>query len=401
MTANPYAQHWSLDPDVVFLNHGSFGACPRAVLEAQQRYRAQMEAEPVRFFTREMQPLLDASRAKLASLLGADADDVVFIRNATEGVNAVLRSLTLNAGDEVLTTDHAYNACRNVLDFVAARAGATVRVAAIPFPIASPDEAVEPILAAVTDRTRIALIDHITSPTGLVLPIERIVAELAERGVDTLVDGAHAPGMLPLDLTRLGAAYYTGNCHKWLCAPKGAAFLHVRAERQADVMPAVISHGANSPRAGRSRYSDLFDWPGTFDPTAWLCVGHAVDFVGTLMPGGLDALMRHNHEQVLAARAMLAESMGVDTPCPDAMVGSIASLPLPPRFDGAAKAMDTSTTPTPSTALHTWLLREHGIETPVFVWPAPPSMMLRVSAQAYNDAAQYERLHDALQAWRG
>ncbi|MGH6691474.1 MAG: aminotransferase class V-fold PLP-dependent enzyme, partial [Gammaproteobacteria bacterium] len=236
---------WPLDPDVGFLNHGSFGACPTEVLRYQQVLRNELEAGPVRFLSRELDDRLDAARAALAAFVGADPDDLGFVVNATTGINAVLRSLSFKPGDELLTTDHAYNACRNTLNFVAAREGVQVVVATVPFPLASPDEVVEAVLAQVTRRTRLAMLDHVTSPTGLVLPLERLIAELSARGIEVLVDGAHAPGMLPLDLGTLGATYYSGNCHKWICAPKGSAFLWVRRDCQAYVHPATISHGAN------------------------------------------------------------------------------------------------------------------------------------------------------------
>jgi len=196
-------EHWLLDREIIFLNHGSFGATPRVVLARQGELRARMEREPVRFLVRELEPLLDSTRAELASFIGASPADLAFVPNATSGVNAVLRSLELHSGDELLVTTHEYNACRNTLDYVAARAGAAVVVVGVPFPISSPDVVVERVVDAVTDRTRLLLIDHITSQTALVLPIERIVSEVASRGVDTLVDGAHAPGMLPLDDTDL------------------------------------------------------------------------------------------------------------------------------------------------------------------------------------------------------
>ncbi|HUK62114.1 MAG TPA: aminotransferase class V-fold PLP-dependent enzyme, partial [Dongiaceae bacterium] len=263
---------WPLDPGVVFLNHGSFGACPSAVLEHQSALRAELEAEPVRFLSRELDGRLDVARAALAKFLGADADELAFVTNATSGVNAVLRSRAWSAGDELLATDHTYRACRNALDYVAATSGACVVVAPLPFPLESPDEVVNAVMAKVTPRTRLALLDHVTSPTGLVLPLERMVTELSARGVETLVDGAHAPGMVPLDLTALGATYYSGNCHKWLCAPKGSAFLWIRRDRQTDVRPLTISHGATNVQPGRTRFRMEFDWTGTSDPTAWLTV---------------------------------------------------------------------------------------------------------------------------------
>src|SRR5438093_10720983 len=287
---------WTLDPAVAFLNHGSFGACPRPVLEAQQRLRERLERQPVLFFVRDLEPLLDDARSALAACLGAEPEGLVFVTNATTAVSAVLRSLALAPGDQLVVTDHAYNACRNALDFVAAAARAQVVVVPVPFPLAAADAVVEAVQTRVTPQTRLALLDHVTSPTGLVLPIERLVRELAAHGVDTLVDGAHAPGMLPLDLRALGAAYYAGNCHKWLCAPKGAGFLHVRRERQGDVRPVVISHGANSPRTDRSRLLLEFDWTGSHDPTAYLCVPEAIRFLGGLLPGGWPEPMARNRQ---------------------------------------------------------------------------------------------------------
>ncbi|WP_434043876.1 MULTISPECIES: aminotransferase class V-fold PLP-dependent enzyme [Sorangium] len=379
---------WPLEPGVTFLNHGSFGACPRAVLEAQQRYRDQMERQPVRFFLREIEPLLDAARGELASFVGADPEDLVFVPNATAGVNTVLRSLPLGADDEICVTDHGYNACRNAAEAAAARAGARVVVAAVPFPIEAPEQVVEAVLAAVGPRTRLVLVDHVTSPTGLVFPVAALAAELAGRGVDLLIDGAHAPGMVPLDLRALGAAYYTGNCHKWLCAPKGAGFLHVRRDRQGAIRPLVISHGANSPRADRSRFLLEFDWTGTSDPSAALCVADAIRFLGALLPGGWPALRAHNRATALAARDLLCEALGCRPPGPDAMVGALATVPLP----------DAPSSPPRLDPLQDALLDRWGIEVPVFAWPASPRRWLRISAQIYNERSHYERLAAALAA---
>jgi isopenicillin-N epimerase len=388
--ANPWAERWGLDPAVVFLNHGSFGACPLAVLEEQRRLRARMERDPVQFFVRDLEPLLDAARAALAAFLGAAPADLAFVPNATSGVNAVLRSLRLAPGDELLTTDHAYNACRNALAFVAERAGARVVVARVPFPLDTPEHVVAAVLAAATARTRLALLDHVTSPTGLVFPIARLVAELAARGVDTLVDGAHAPGMVELDLAALGAAYYAGNCHKWPCAPKGAGFLHVRRDRQEGVRPLAISHGANSPRRDRSRFLTEFDWTGTLDPTPYLCVPAALRFLEALLPGGIAELRRRNRALALAARRTVAAALGTALPCPDAMIGALAALPIP---DGSPAP---PTSPLYADPLQEILLAEHHIEVPVIPWPAPPKRLVRLSAQIYNTPAQYEHLGGAL-----
>jgi isopenicillin-N epimerase len=205
------ASHWCLDPSVVYLNHGSFGACPSAVLDAQAALRLEMEREPVDFLVARLPARLNAARETLAAFLGAAPSDLVFVTNATAGVNAVLRSLSLEAGDELLLTNLSYAACRKTADFVALRTGARVVVAQLPFPCRDEEELIAPVLSAVTARTRLALLDHVTSPTALVLPIARLVRELEARGVDTLVDGAHAPGMVPLALSELSAAYYTGN----------------------------------------------------------------------------------------------------------------------------------------------------------------------------------------------
>ncbi|HEX9820932.1 MAG TPA: aminotransferase class V-fold PLP-dependent enzyme [Methylomirabilota bacterium] len=379
---------WPLDRGIVFLNHGSFGACPAEVLRHQGVLRAEMEAEPVRFLSRELDDRLDAARAALAAFVGADAADLAFVTNATGGVNAVLRSLVFSPGDELLTTDHAYNACRNTLDFVAARSGARVVTATVPFPVGSPDEIVEAVLAGVTPRTNLALLDHVTSPTALILPIERLSAELSRRGVDVLADGAHAPGMVPLNLSALGVAYYSGNCHKWVCAPKGSAFLWVRRDRQAAVHPLTISHGASAVRPDRSRFRLEFDWTGTSDPTAWLTVPRAIDYVGSLLPGGWPAVMARNRALALQARDLLCAAVGAAPPCPDAMLGSLASVPLP---DGSAPVAWRRPDPLQQQLHDGW-----GIEVPVMSWPAAPRRLIRVSAQLYNCRAHYERLAEAL-----
>jgi isopenicillin-N epimerase len=390
-TESGWRELWPLDPAVTFLNHGSFGACPRAVLDAQSRLRERLESEPVRFLDRELEGLLDGARAALGAFVGAAPDDLAFVPNATTGANTVLRSLDLGVGDELLATDHTYNACRNALDAVTARAGARVVVATLPFPVAAPDEILDAILARVGPRTRLALVDHVTSPTGLVLPIERLVRELHSRGVDVLVDGAHAPGMVPLDVEALGAAYYTGNCHKWICAPKGSAFLHVRRDRQKGVHPLVVSHGANSPRSDRSPFRLEFDWTGTADPTAFLTVPEAIRYMGSLLPGGWPALMAHNRQTALAARDRLAAALGVPAPTPDSMVGTLAALPVPPGFFPAAP-------PRTRDPLQAALFDRFALELPVFTWPALACRILRVSAQLYNTAADYERLAQALGA---
>jgi len=388
-TATDLATHWALDPDILFLNHGSFGACPRAVLAHQSELRSKLEAEPVRFFLRELGPLLDSSRERLAEFIRADPGGLAFVANATTGVNSVLRSLELRSGDELLTTDHAYGACKNALDHVAARAGARVRVARIPFPLRDPEQVVAAIMEHVSERTRLAMIDHVTSATGLVLPLERIVAELHARGVDVLVDGAHAPGMVPLDLQSLGVAWYTGNCHKWLCAPKGAGFLWAREDRRESTRPAVISHGATSSTDERSRFLNEFDWVGTIDPTPWLSVGFAIEAMGAMLPGGWPEVMETNRALVLRGREILCEVLGIAEPAPRQMIGSLATVPIPDGEPARPR-------PLYSDPQQDRILSEFGIEVPIGCWPVAPQRFLRISAQLYNTEDQYTRLAEVV-----
>ena len=384
-----FAPLWSIDPSVVFLNHGSFGACPRAVLEAQAALRATLEREPCAFMAREWEGRMDGARAALGAFVGADPDALALVPNATTGVNTVLRSLVFAAGDEILVTDQGYNACHNAARFVAERSGARVVVARLPFPLQDPAEVTRAILAEVTPRTRLALVDHVTSVTGLVLPIADVVRALAARGVDTLVDGAHAPGQLPLSLDALGAAYYTGNCHKWMCTPKGSAFLYVRADRQPDVHPLTISHGRNAARTDRSRFRLEFDFTGTQDPTAWLVIPDAIRLMGSLLPGGWEELRARNHALALRARGILCDALRIPEPSPEAMIGSLAAVPLPPGPPSDALPLTVA-------PLMAELFQKHRIETIVSVWPAPPGRVLRVSAQIYNDESQYALLAEAL-----
>jgi isopenicillin-N epimerase len=387
-------EHWLLDPTVTFLNHGSFGATPRAVLAVQSALREEMEREPLLFLARELEARLDAARAALAEFLGASPDDLAFVPNATAGVNAVLRSLDLDEHDELLVTSHEYNASRNALDYIASLNTAKVIAVDIPFPIDSPDTVVERVLEKITDRTRLLLVDHVTSQTALVFPIERLIAELRGRGIDTLVDGAHAPGMLPLDLRALNVAFYTGNLHKWVCAPKGAAFLYVHPNRRYEVRPAVISHGASSERRDRSRFHLEFDWTGTFDPTAWLAVPAALDFVGSLVDGGWPEVMRRNRDLALRARDLICDRLGIAHPAPDAMIGSMAAFPLP---DGTASE-EAHRTLFFGDVLQQRLFNERRIEVPIVPWPQPPKRVLRVSAQLYNELGEYERLAEVVAA---
>jgi isopenicillin-N epimerase len=387
---NSLADRWLLDPEVVFLNHGSFGATPRAVLEEQDRIRKRIESQPLLFFDHHYLDELDTARAELAEFLGASSAGLAFQANATTGVNTVLRSVGLKPGDELLVTDHEYNACRNAVEAVATDAGARVVVVRIPFPLAHAQTVVDAVLEGLSPRTRLLLIDHVTSQTGMVLPIEDLVSQVQARGVDVLVDGAHAPGMVDLDLDSIGAAYYSGNCHKWVCAPKGAAFLYVREDRRDAVRPLVISHGANARSGGRSRFHLEHDWTGTRDPSAWLAVPSALRELASMVDGGWEEIRRRNRELALEGRATLCEALEIAAPCPEAMIGSLASLPLPEGEGGAVNELF------PFDDLQIRLWEAYRIEVPVIAWPAPPQRVIRISAQLYNTGPQYEVLADAL-----
>jgi len=382
---------WPLDPKVAFLNHGSIGSCPLPVLDFQRALRDRLERQPVQFLVRDMESLLDQARGALAQFTGARPENLVFVPNATSGVNTVLRSLTFAPGDELLVTDQEYNACRNALEFVARRAGAKVVVARVPFPFHSAGQLEEAIMSRVTPPTRLALIDHVTSQTGVILPVERLVNQLAARGVETLVDGAHGPGMVPLHLEQLGAAYYTGNCHKWICAPKAAGFLHVRPDCQPLIHPLTISHGLNSPRMDRSLFLIEFGWTGTLDPSACLSVPAALRFMEGLAPGGWVEIMARNHALALEGRKMLCQTLEIAPPCPDECIGSMASVPLPD-----AREDELALPPLYIDPLQDQLLARHGIEVPVIPWPGFPKRLLRISAQLYNTREQCQVLADVL-----
>jgi isopenicillin-N epimerase len=384
------ADAWGLDPTIVFLNHGSFGACPRAVLAAQSALRARLEAEPVRFMVRELPGLVDAARTALAAFFGADPAGLAFVANATTGVNTALAATPLGVGDEVLVTDHGYAACSNAALVRVRAAGARLVEATLPFPGAADGIVVERVMGAITPRTRVAIVDHVTSPTGLVLPVAELVRRLGERGVTVIVDGAHAPGMVELDLGAIAAPFYTGNCHKWLCAPKGAAFLWVRDDWRERTRPLVTSHGYSARVAGRSRFHLEFDWTGTADPTPWLTVPAAIDAVAAMAHGGWAEIRRRNRALALAARSAICAALEIDEPCPESMIGALAAVPLPgaPPPDGGLDPLQDR------------LFHEHRIEAPVTGWASGSRRGLRLSAHLYNSLEQYEYLADVLRRCR-
>jgi isopenicillin-N epimerase len=374
------ATEWMLQEGVSFLNHGSFGAVPRAVFDVQNQWRRRIEAEPIEILGRRWLDLLATAKAAIGQWLGMASSDFGMVTNATEGINAVLRSLPLGPGDELLTTNHVYNAVRQAMRHVAAQAGASYREIDIPLPATSADQIVQRVLSELSDRTRLLVIDHVTSPTALVFPIEPIAAGCERRNIDVLVDGAHAPGMLDLNVPNLGVAYYAGNLHKWACAPKGSAFLWVRPDRQHAIHPTIISH-----HLGQG-FEREFDWQGTFDASAWLATPAAIDFMAGF---GWDCVVRHNHDLAVSAHRMLCTRWKSEpiSPLAGQLLGSMATMRLPGQL--------AQWTEDRLTLLQQRLYTEHRIEAPLIRWGN--QAFVRVSCQVYNAAGDYQTLADVLE----
>tara|TARA_B100000963_G_scaffold356417_1_gene376480 strand:+ start:373 stop:1572 length:1200 start_codon:yes stop_codon:yes gene_type:complete len=383
------SQFWSFEKGRTFLNHGSFGACPDFVIAEQRKWQDLMEKEPVRFFEELMPNLLLKSREALGTFLSCSPNDLAFVSNATSGVNTILRSLQFKQGDEILVPNHAYQACRNSIDFVAQRSGATVVVVAIPFPIDGPQTVIEVMKSAYTERTKLVMIDTVTSPTGLRMPFEELTSFFENKGVEVLLDAAHGIGMIPLDLETLGASYVTSNCHKWLCAPKGTAFLYVREDKQDKIQPLTISHGHTFPLGNTTRFRHEFDWTGTQDISGWCALPAVIEGMAKLVDGGWEAIMQHNHVLALQGRDILCERLGIEQPCPDEMIACISTIRLPGEIPSQEKMHE----PDP---LHYLLSEKYNIQVPVWSWPSPAGRYLRISAQLYNSIEQYEQLADAL-----
>ena len=388
-TRSQLSQHWGLDSKCVFLNHGSFGATPHAIREEQRKWQDLLEDEPVRFYEDLAMDFMKNSRTALADMLHCDAEDLALVENATSGVNTVLRSLEFNQGDEILVPDHAYQACRNTIDYVAKRWGAKVVTVNIPFPIEGPQVAFDAIMAGVTDRTVLAMIDTVTSPTGLLMPFERLVKQLESSGVSVMLDAAHGIGMVPLSLDQLGASYTTSNCHKWMCAPKGSAFLHVRRDLQHLIHPLTISHGMSFPLGDTTRFRHEFDWTGTRDLSATCSIPATIEFMQNMVLGGWPAIMKHNHDLAIEGRRILCEKLGIEAPCPEEMIACIATLALPQGGEAGIPLHE----PDP---LHKVLQDKYGIQVPVWSWESPKGRYIRISAQLYNHVDEYHYLAEAL-----
>jgi isopenicillin-N epimerase len=364
-----------LRPDVVYLNHGSFGACPKPVFAAYQNWQLELERQPVEFLFRRGDALLDQVRAALGQYVGAPSpDDLIFVPNATTGVNIVARSLPLRAGDEVLGTSHEYGACEYAWQFACAKTGARYVRADLPLPLTTPEDFIEQFWSAVAPQTRVIFISHISSPTGLIFPIDEICRRARAAGILTVVDGAHAPGQVAVDIAALDPDFYTGNCHKWMCAPKGSAFLYARREHQLMLEPMIVSWGW----VPTSTFVQRHQWQGTRDIAAFVTVPTAIEFQAA---HDWDRVRAECHALACEMRDRLLEVRGVTplTSRNDAWLGQMCAVILPPCDAVTVK---------------TRLYDEHCVEVPITVWEG--RAVLRVSFQAYNTRADADALLDAL-----
>ena len=384
------ARHWSLDPGTVFLNHGSFGACPTEVSSYRTALLAELERQPVRFLLNEYMTGLPRIIERLETFTGAQPGSIVIVPNATTGINTVLSNIELSPGDRLITTGQEYFASKNALELTAAKSGAEVVVVPIEVPAAGPGEVLDTLLGRIDDRTRLVLVDHISSPTGMIFPLRELSAELEERGIDLLVDGAHGPGMLPLELEELGVPFYIGNNHKWLCTPKSTAILYVRPDRQEDFRPSIMSHMASDFEVDMSPFQIEFSWNGTIDPTPTMSIPFTIDHMASLHPDGWEGIMNANRILAAEAAALITSRTGLQPACPPDMQGSMAAFPL--------RYISPNGLPHPEGVdpLQKWLMQERGIEVPVTFTEDPPGRFLRISAQLYNSLEQYDYLCDAL-----
>lgn len=371
---------WSFDPGMIFLNQGAFGAVLREVAQDQDRWRARMERQTARFFMSDLPGLIRETVDVLAPYLGTEPARMVMVENASTGIMAVLNAVPLAPGDRVVTTTQVYNAVRQALAHVTARAAAEVVECPLPVPVTGEQAVVDAITAALDDRVRLVVIDHVASPTALVLPVARIVAMCRERGIPVLVDGAHAPGLLDLAIDGIGADWYVGNCHKWLCSAKGAGFVVFGRDAPFDVHPVVISHAyGEGPLAEFGRI-------GTRDPTAWLSVPVALAAHDRL--GGAD-LRARNRAVALAGGHLVARALGTAMTGPDDMLAAMVAVRLPG---------DVPATPGRAAALREALWRDARIEVPVMVQSG--ALWVRMCAFAYNEPDEFARVAEVLTTMR-
>ncbi len=384
------AHSFVLDPDVVYLNHGSFGACPKQVLDAQTAHRGRVERDAMRFYIYDLWEDMDRSRDALGKLINTAAEDLVFVSNATSGVANVIANTDLRPGDEVLVTRFEYPACINNLRRACERAGAELVVVDLPWDPIDEDSVVSAIMDRVTDRTRLAMFSLITSATAVRMPVERLIKDLHARGVETLLDAAHGPGCVPMDIAAWGPTYCTGNAHKWLCSAKGCAFLYVHKDKQDGFRPVILSNDAYDiepaiGRSGRSAFNHEFDYMGTDDRTPMLVVADAIEVLGSFYPGGIDELMDRNRAMCLEARDLMCDAFGTEPLVPDSMLGPLAVIDVP------APGMEAR-------VLRERLMVEFRIESMIVPNPGGDTPMIRVSPQVYNSIEQYRYCADAIRS---
>lgn len=376
-------QLFLLDQGVTFLNHGSFGATPKSVFEEYQGWQRELERQPVEFLDRRFGERMAASRAILADHFGTQRDNLVYVTNATVGVNIVARSLDLSSGDEVLATDHEYGACDRTWRFLSQKQGFCYINQPISVPLASAEDFIEQLWRRVTKRTKVIFLSHITSPTAIVFPVAEICRRAREQGILTVIDGAHAPGQISLNLEEIGADFYTGNLHKWLCAPKGAGFLYARPEVQSMLEPLIVSWGWESEKPGPSQFVDHHEWWGTRDIAPFLSVPAAIQFQREHDWGSVCA---NCHELALDAEARILQLTGLQSMYfNDTWFAQMISVKIPFETD--------------IVALKTWLYEGFRIEVPVMKWKE--AGLIRISVQGYNTAKDIEALLVALQAFYG
>jgi isopenicillin-N epimerase len=371
--------HFLIDPDVIFFNHGSFGACPKLVFKAYQDWQLELERQPVEFMQRCSRTLLSEARQALGDFVGADADDLVYVTNVTLGLNIVVRSLPLEPGDEVLTTDHEYGSLNHAWEFVCEKRGARYIPRSVPLPITSVEQVVDAIWSGVTDRTRVLFVSHITSPTALILPVEELVRRARDAGIITVIDGAHAPGQITLALDELGVDFYGGNCHKWAMSPKGAGFLYARREMQPLLEPLVGGRRDCAPDV--SRLVTDHQYQGTRDLAAFLAVPAAIRF---MQEHDWDAVRARCHALLRYVYQQMTALTGLEPLTPDngQWYAQMASIPL---------------LPCDARALKQWLYDEHRIEVPILNWHDRP--LIRLSVQGYNTVADIETLIEAIETF--
>lgn len=388
LSPDEFKSHFLLDPNVVYLNHGSFGATPRSVFEKYQWWQRELEREPVEFLGRRFSNLMSDARALLANYIHADARDIVYVPNATTGLNIVARSLALEPGDEILTTDHEYGALDRTWRFLCKKSNAVYKQHSIPMPLTTAENFVDAFWAGVTARTRVIFLSHITSPTALIFPVQEICRRGRKAGIITIIDGAHAVGQIPLDMEAIGADFYSSNTHKWLCAPKGSAFLYARREMQHLVEPLIVSWGYESQNPSASRFIDEQEWTGTRDYAAYLSVPEAIRFFES---HDWDAVRAECHALAQSAREKILDLVAVygNTPlCPDSSewYSQMFTVPLPDTVE---------VQPGKPAPLQTKFFDEFKVEVPVLAWQRKPYM--RVSIQAYNSRADVNCLVEALE----